>query len=72
MPLIYSFLETVDAGRGNFDFYPNQSVRYANHQLAIPIGIVAASAHHNGSAISAISPSSANVAQKIFFCILLF
>jgi hypothetical protein len=48
--------------------YPNQSDRYANHQLATPIGIVAASAHHSGNAISAAIPSSANVAQKIFFC----
>src|ERR1700693_5997826 len=46
----------------------NQSVRYAKHQLAIPIGIVAASAHHSGKAMSAISPNTVNVAQKIFFC----
>ncbi len=47
----------------------NQSLLYATHQLATPIGIVANSAHHRGSAMSAINPSTVNNAQKIFFCI---
>ena len=47
----------------------NQSLRYATHQLNTPIGIVANSAHHKGSAMSAINPRTANSAQKIFRCI---
>jgi hypothetical protein len=42
----------------------NHSLRYATHQLNIPIGIVASSDHKMGIVKSAISPSTINVAQK--------
>ena len=46
--------------------YPNQSLRYAIHQLTYTIGIVAASAHHNGKMKSAARPSTVKLIQKIF------
>jgi len=42
----------------------NHSLRYATHQLIIPIGIVASSDHKIGIVKSAISPSTMNVPQK--------
>jgi len=49
----------------------NQSDRYAIHHEAARIGNVAAMAHQNGSVKSAINPSTANVSQNIFRCMLL-
>jgi hypothetical protein len=42
----------------------NHSLRYATHQLIIPIGIVASSDHKIGIVKSAISPSTINVPQN--------
>ncbi len=50
----------------------NQSLRYATHQLNMPIGIVANSDQKMGKAISATSPSTMKVVQKILRCIPLF
>lgn len=45
-------------------YYPNHSLRYATHQLTMPIGIVAKSPHKIGRVKSAIKPSAVNVIQK--------
>ena len=47
-----------------FSDLQNQSLRYATHQLAKIIGIVAPSAHHRGSMTSANRPSAVKVIQK--------
>ncbi len=47
----------------------NQSLRYATHQLNMPIGIVATSDHNMGMVKSAISPSAKKVVQKTLRCI---
>ncbi len=44
----------------------NQSLRYATHQLATPMGIVATSAHQSGRTKSASRPRMVNTIQKIF------
>jgi hypothetical protein len=46
--------------------HENHSLRYAIHQLNASTGIVAPTAHQNGSARSATNPSAVNVIQKIF------
>jgi hypothetical protein len=50
----------------------NQSLRYATHQLAYTMGIVANTAHQKGSVKSATRPNPVNVSQKIFFCTISF
>ena len=50
----------------------NQSLRYATHQLAYPMGMVAKTAHQNGSDKSATKPNPPNVSQKTFRCTTLF
>ncbi len=50
----------------------NQSLRYATHQLNMPMGIVANSDQKMGKAISATSPSTMKVVQKTLRCIPLF
>jgi hypothetical protein len=50
----------------------NHSLRYATHQLIIPIGIVASSDHKMGKLKSAISPSTMKTAQKTLRCIPIF
>jgi len=46
--------------------FQNQSLRYAIHQLAYRIGIVAANAHHSGNRKSASRPSTVKLIQKTF------
>jgi hypothetical protein len=50
----------------------NHSLRYATHQLIIPIGIVASNDHKIGIVKSAINPSTINVAQNTLRSIPLF
>jgi hypothetical protein len=47
----------------------NHSLRYATHQLNMPIGIVASNDHKIGKVTSAISPNTINVPQKTLRCI---
>jgi hypothetical protein len=46
--------------------HENHSLRYATHQLTPTSGIVAPSAHQNGSTKSATRPSAVRVIQNIF------
>jgi hypothetical protein len=50
----------------------NQSLRYATHQLKMPMGTVASSDHKMGMLKSAINPSAIKTPQKTLRCILLF
>ena len=45
--ILRAFPRLARFGHGGVEF-KNQSLRYANHQLTRPIGIVAAKAHHSG------------------------
>jgi hypothetical protein len=47
----------------------NQSLRYATHQLKMPMGMVASSDHKMGKVKSAMSPSATKVVQKTLRCI---
>lgn len=57
----------TDIARGQ-----NQSLRYATHQLKIPMGMVASRDHKMGMAKSAIKLRAIKVVQKTLRCILLF
>jgi hypothetical protein len=52
--------------------HQNQSLRYATHQLKMPMGIVARSDHKMGKVKSAVNPSATKVAQKTLRCIPIF
>jgi hypothetical protein len=52
--------------------HQNQSLRYATHQLKMPMGMVASSDHMMGKVKSAISPSTTKDVQKTLRCIPLY